>query len=72
MNLTRKDVQLFETVGRTNFIDTPANMEYHDGSPATDKDFRAIMSLRAALTVFQTMGLVDPNLKLELRLPHQS
>lgn len=70
MNITRKDVHLFEVLGKNNIVDTAANMEYADGSPATDRDFRAIMTLRAALSVFQTMGLVDKTVTLDLKTPY--
>ena len=73
MKLERKHVQLFQEVGRNSFIHTPANMEYNDGTEATDKDFVAIVSLRAALSVFKTMGLVkDETVTLDLREPFQS
>lgn len=71
MNITRADVQLFETLGRNGFIDTPANMEFADGTPATDRDFRAVVTLRAALSVFQKMGLVDPAITLDLVPPYR-
>ena len=71
MNITRKEVQLFEVIAKSNFVDTAANMEYADGTPATDRDFRAIMTMRAALSVLQTMGLVDKNITLDLRTPYQ-
>lgn len=72
VKLTRKEVHLFETLGRNAFIDLPANMEFPDGTPATDKDFRAIASLRAALAVFKTMGIVDNEVTLDLREPYQA
>lgn len=72
MKITRQHVQLFESIGRESFINTPANMEFADGTPATDRDFRAIVTLRSALSVFQNMGLVDPNVTLDLREPFQS
>lgn len=71
MKITRKDVQLFESLGRSNFVDTPANMEYADGTPATDRDFRAIVTLRAALSTFQTMGLVGKDVTLDLVTPYK-
>lgn len=71
VKITRKDIQLFETLGRNGFIDTPANMEFHDGSPATDKDFRFIITLRAALATLQSMGIVEEIVVLELRTPYQ-
>jgi hypothetical protein len=72
MKITKEHVQLFEAVGRESFINTPANMEFSDGTPATDRDFRAIITLRAALTVLQTIGLVDKTITLDLREPFQS
>lgn len=71
MKITRKEVQLFQHIGKTLFIDTPANLEYSDGTPATDQDFRAIVTLRAALSVFQTMGIVQEDVKIELKEPFE-
>lgn len=69
MNITRKHVQLFEAIARNSYIDTPANREYSDGTPATDKDFRAIMCMKAALSVFKNMGVVAEDVTLDLKDP---
>ena len=69
MNLTRKNVQLYESIARQSYIDTPANAEYADGTPATDKDFRAIVQMRAALAVFKQMGIVSSDVSLDTREP---
>jgi hypothetical protein len=71
MKIERKHIHLFETLGRNSFIDTPANMEFADGTPATDKDFRVLASLRAALAVFKTMGVVAEDVTIDLREPYQ-
>ena len=69
MNLKRKDLQLFELLSKNGYIDTPANLEYSDGSKMAGHEFRCLVNLRAALSTLQSMGIVDPTITLDMNEP---
>jgi len=71
MKITRKEFLLFESIGKNLFIDTPANLEFDDGTIVNDKDFRTLVTLRTALSVFKTMGLVQSDETLDLTEPYK-
>lgn len=71
MIVTRKQLQLFEILARNGYIDTPANLQFQDDSPLTEKEFRHFVLLRAALSVLQSEGLADALAKFELTEPYK-
>lgn len=76
MIVTRKDLILFENLSRRNFIDTPANQEFADGTPLTGQEFRGYVLLKAALSVLQSMGVAsrtdDEGMNITVELPSRN
>lgn len=71
MIITRKELMLFELLAKNGFIDTPANLQFADDSPLTGQEFRQFVTLRAALSVLQSINAADPNFTLELTQPYK-
>ena len=67
--LTPQTVALFRDLARRNYINTPANLVWDNGRLLTEGDFVGSMQLRAALSVFQSMGLIDKSVCAELNEP---
>lgn len=67
--LTPKTVALYRDLARRNFINTPANLVWPDCRPLTEGDFVGSMQLKAALSVLQSMGLIDKSVCAELNEP---
>jgi hypothetical protein len=66
--LLPRDVLLFESLARIQFVDTPANMEFTDGSSISGHHAK-VCTLVAALSVFQAMGLIEKDVSFDLHEP---
>ncbi len=66
MRLTKDTVVLYRHLARQNYINTPANMVWADGMPIAEADFTAAMQLKAALSVFASLGIIGSDIELEL------
>lgn len=69
MNLNKEDVHLFDRLAKAHYLDDAANYEYPNGKPLESGDFRSICLLKAALSVFKKMGVVEEKVTLDLKEP---
>lgn len=56
--LTRKDVQIFQSLARTRFVDGPAGAELADGTHLDNSTYTAVCFIRAAVSVLIRKGLL--------------